>query len=410
MARILVTDGEQRAALAAVRSLGRSGHDVFVCAAERYSIAGGSRYATAEKASPSPLVRPGAFARWVSEFVRAERIDVVLPISEAALTSLLPVRRTIGGAVIPFPDEDTVRRICDKAAVLDVAARIGIAVPRETRLDRPPIAGLDGIGDIGFPLVIKPTRSVVGTGAGALKFTAVHARDEAALALALAAFPRESYPLLIQQRVVGPGIGVFILLVDGEVVAAFGHRRIREKPPAGGVSVYRASVTVPPDLLHQSVALLRELEWEGVAMVEYKQDVHTGRHYLMEVNGRLWGSLQLAIDAGVDFPALLVAAALGESVVPVRNYGAVRTRWLMGDIDHLLARLRHDAVELDLPPDAAGRARCVIDFLAAFKPGIRNEVFRWSDPVPAFREIIGWLSDFAVRSGRRSALPVEVSA
>ncbi len=51
-------------------------------------------------------------------------------------------------------------------------------------------------------------------------------------------------------------------------------------------------------------------------MVEFKADARTGTPYLMEINGRFWGSLQLAIDAGVDFPAILVAAALGAPIPP----------------------------------------------------------------------------------------------
>src|SRR5678815_1154177 len=100
----------------------------------------------------------------------------------------------------------------------------------------------------------------------------------------------------------------------------FAHRRIREKPPSGGVSVLSESVAADPETVRKSLALLSALDWNGTAMVEYKQDRVTGQRYLMEINGRFWGSLQLAIDAGVDFPALLVAAALGEHPAPVTQY------------------------------------------------------------------------------------------
>ena len=82
--------------------------------------------------------------------------------------------------------------------------------------------------------------------------------------------------------------------------AVFAHRRLREKPPSGGVSVYRESVAPDPSLVARAAALLAGLGWRGVAMVEMKTDARTGTPYLMEVNGRFWGSLQLAVDAGVD--------------------------------------------------------------------------------------------------------------
>jgi predicted ATP-grasp superfamily ATP-dependent carboligase len=199
--------------------------------------------------------------------------------------------------------------------------------------------------------------------------------------------------LLLQQRIVGPGVGVFVLLASGELLGAFGHRRILEKPPSGGVSACSESVPLAPALLEQSVALLRRLGWEGAAMVEYKLDRATGTPYLMEVNGRLWGSLQLAIDAGVDFPRLLVENALGNPVTVVRDWRVgVRCRWRLGEVDHLLARVRHSARELSLPEDAPSLGRALGHaVLPAWRPGRRGEVFRWTDPRPGIHEFRNWI-------------------
>ena len=126
-------------------------------------------------------------------------------------------------------------------------------------------------------------------------------------------------------------------------------------------------------------------------MVEYKVDAATGTPYLMEINGRFWGSLQLAIDAGVDFPALLVDCALGApaDVAPTPRPG-VRGRWWWGDVDHLLARLRRSPAQLSLPPGAPSRARAALAFLA-IGPAVRDAVLRVSDPVPFVLETVQWL-------------------
>jgi hypothetical protein len=53
----------------------------------------------------------------------------------------------------------------------------------------------------------------------------------------------------------------------------------------------------------------------------------------MEVNGRFWTSLQLAIDAGVDFPRLWLALLQGQCVEPAPTYTVgVTARWLWGDV------------------------------------------------------------------------------
>jgi len=385
-ARVLVTDGEQRTALAVVRSLGRAGHRSIVCAGSRRSLAGVSRYVEAEAIVPSALEEPRRFVEAVRDVVRERQVEFVLPLTEAAMLALLPVRDTLGAA-IPAPEAESFRRISDKGMLFEVAREVGIAVPQQRRVASAESADWAGVTALGFPLVLKPARSV----AGGLKLSVRHAADERELQSARSTLPASAYPLLAQRRVVGPGVGIFLLVWDGETRAVFSHRRIREKPPAGGVSVYRESIAADPSLVARSRALLDRFDWRGVAMIEYKLDTATGTPYLMEINGRFWGSLQLAVDAGVDFPALLIALARGERPAPVTRYRTgVRSRWWWGDVDHLLARLLHSGRELDLPPGAPGRLRAVLDFLTLWRPGDRGEVFRWSDPRPAWRETRNW--------------------
>ena len=390
---ILVTDGEQRAALAVVRSLGRAGYRVAVASARGGSLAGASRCAAQEIAVGDPLNDERAFADGIARVVRAERVDVLLPIGDGALFALLPRRSDVHPAVIPFPDLDQVRAVADKRGVADAAAGAGIAVPAQELLGSPPDAAALDLPRVSYPAVLKPTRSVTQRADGTRdKHTVRYARTPAELGAALASFPAHVYPLLLQQRVVGPGVGIFLLLWEGRVAAAFAHQRIREKPPAGGVSVYRESIAADPDLVARSRALLDRFAWNGVAMIEYKIDAATGTPYLMEINGRFWGSLQLAIDAGVDFPRLLVDLALGGDPQPPPSYRVgVRSRWWMGDIDHLLARLRRSPEQLALPPGSPGRLAALRDFLLLWRPGDRSEVFRFDDPAPALREMGEWL-------------------
>src|SRR6185503_9660028 len=158
----------------------------------------------------------------------------------------------------------------------------------------------------------------------------------------LAALPTAAFPVLLQRRVSGVGEGFFALRWGGRTVSMFAHRRLREKPPAGGVSVYRESIALDDGLMGPGLRLLEALGWNGVAMIECKREEATGRQVIMEVNGRFWGSLQLAIDAGVDFPSLLVRCAAGETVPFSADYRVgVRSRWFWGDVDHLYLRLRN---------------------------------------------------------------------
>ena len=120
-------------------------------------------------------------------------------------------------------------------------------------------------------------------------------------------------------------------------------------------------------------------------MIECKRDPDTGRHVIMEINGRFWGSVQLAIDAGIDFPLLLVRCALGELPAEPANPAyriGVRSRWFWGDVDQLYLRLTRTNDQLHVAHDHDSRLRALLRFLTVHPGRDRCEVWRWSDPLP----------------------------
>jgi predicted ATP-grasp superfamily ATP-dependent carboligase len=392
MRSVLVTDGDERAALAVVRSLGRAGYAVHVCGTRDRPLAAVSRRALRSFVAPDPLRAPGGFVATVAGYVATHRIDVILPITEAALLAVLGARGAFDGAAIPFPSIETFRAVNDKRSLSMAAARLGIRVPCQWEVMQPDDLASFDTAALPYPVVIKPARSVSDYGGIRAKHTVRHAQDADQFRARAAELPASAFPLLVQQRVIGAGCGVFLLRWANETVAAFAHRRIREKPPAGGVSVYAEAVPLNSTLVQQSEQLLASFAWQGVAMIEYKMDEATDSAYLMEVNGRFWGSLQLAIDAGVDFPLLLLQCTLGEDVPQQSGYRTgTRGRWWWGEVDHVLARLRRSDAELALPPGSPTRRAVLADFLARWRPHERDAVFRLDDPLPFLYESARWL-------------------
>lgn len=389
---VIVTDGEQRAALAVVRSLGRAGWRTIVCSTSKKSLAGGSRFASLEATVPDPLTAPTAFAETVACLASQHNAALVLPIAEPALLAVLDALPTFRETVIPIPTAAAFRGVSDKGRLLARAAAAGLAVPAQITLSTPEEIREVDPAALSYPLVVKPIRSVAEGGRRRIGLRVAHARDEGELTLRLGQLPAEGFPVLLQQRIIGPGVGIFLLLWNGDCRAVFAHRRILEKPPSGGVSVYREAIAAPADLVRCSRMLLETFGWNGVAMVEFKVDAGTGTPYLMEVNGRFWGSLQLAIDAGVDFPRLLAGAALDEpGKEPPAYRPGVRSRWSMGVVDHLLARMRHSDLSLGLAPDAPSRLKTASMILRSIaRPADRDEILRVNDPAPFVRELSAW--------------------
>lgn len=374
--RILLPDGDERSTLAAARALLASGHLVTVAGRSRWSLAGVARGVVPVRLAADPLHdRPG-YVAGVARLAALHRADVVLPVTDASVDALLEGRTELPAAArLPFPPLAVWRRATDKGATLAAAERAGLERPETLALADAEAALPDGTF---FPAVLKPHRSVAAeNGTGARKLGVIAVQDRETCAVQLHVLPTSAFPVLLQREIHGPGEGLFLLRWGGRFLAEFAHRRLREKPPWGGVSVYRESIAPPPGLLAAGRAMLEELDWEGVAMIECKRDLATGRHAFMEINGRLWGSLQLALDAGVDFPTLLVRAAAGEMVAPVRAYRVgVRSRWFWGDVDHLYLRLRHG-------PDRSG---AVSAFLHHRRGRDREEIWRWRDPRPFMLE------------------------
>lgn len=389
---VLVTDGEERASLAAVRSLGRAGYEVGVAARAPRCLAGASRHAARTWCAPDPLTEPSAYVEALRGIVREAAIDVLLPMTEASLLAVLPRRDRLDGVEVPFPPFDRFRAITDKARVVAEARELGIAAPRQVILEGPDPGYRGTVETLDFPVVLKPARSIGEAGQVQRKVGVVHVDTPEGLPSALEGLSPQAYPLLIQEKVEGSGAGVFLLVRGGDVIASFAHRRIREKPPSGGVSVCRESVAADSDLVECSRALLERFGWDGVAMVEFRVEQDSGEPYIMEVNPRFWGSLQLAIDAGVDFPRLLVDAALGREVEPVTTYElGVRSRWWWGEVDHLLARVKEALGSHGAVPALRQLISTTRDLLGGWGGAVRPEVWSWSDPAPFLHETVGWL-------------------
>jgi len=399
---VLVTDGDQRATLAVVRSLGRRGIPVVVGAERSGSLAASSRYASGEWVHPSPMTDPSGFQESLRVRLRANPSGILLPMTEVACLLLAEMAGDVPPSLrLALPDPEAFSLASDKGELLHLAERLGVPIPR-TVFPGDVQQGVESARELTYPVVLKPRRSRVRMPEGWLQGSVQYAHSPTELADKLRAAPKGQPLPLVQERVVGPGAGAFALFSRGEPKALFAHRRLREKPPSGGVSVLRESVRIEGPLREHACRLLSALRWHGVAMVEFKIEEATGIPRLMEINPRFWGSLQLSIDAGVDFPYLLYRVLSGDDPPPVETYEeGVRTRWLLGDVDHLLQIWLKRRSSLSLPEGHPGRLGTLRDFLRSFGRDTRSEVWSREDPGPARRELSDYVGGLLHGARRR---------
>ncbi|SLM50196.1 conserved protein of unknown function [Nitrospira japonica] len=386
---VLVTDGDERSALAVTRGLGQAGIPVVVGAETDSSLAGASRYCVSRWRYPSPLTNPMQFISSLAEAIRQLNISAVMPVTDASMQAVTEYRERLGlSKTHGLPSWESYNSVSDKYGLCHLAVELGVPIPSTIFVEQGvPPADTEVLGD--YPLIVKPRRSLMSVN-GHWARTSVHrvgSREELNQLYRTVPYLRE--PSLIQKCIEGEGQGVFALCNAGDPVALFAHRRLREKPPSGGVSVLRESIALPKEMTDHAVRLLKKVGWHGVAMVEFKVEHGTGIPNLMEINGRFWGSLQLALDAGLNLPNLLYRLAVQHPVaMPASTYRTgVRSRWLLGDLDHLLMRTFKSDEALRLPSGYPSRLRSTTEFVHFWQKDLYYEIERWDDLGPARYEL-----------------------
>ena len=395
----LVTDGDQRATLAVVRALGEAGVSITVGSERPNSLAGSSRYCAKRLCYPSPCNDPDGFQASVREELQANHYRILIPMTDVTMRLASQMRSGIARETcLPVPSEEQIRRAQDKRLTLLLANKVGIACPKTFMLDESESLA-EVASRVPYPVVIKPRFSWWLRDGRWVSGTVQYAHNNKQLADQYHESHLNIPAPLVQERIEGEGRGVFLLLWKGQLKAAFCHRRLREKPPWGGVSVLRESISLDQELVEKSLALLQLLDWEGPAMVEFKLDRRDGQAKLMEINGRFWGSLQLASDAGVNFPFLLYRLAKGDDVPSQFDYKVgVKSRWLLGDLDNLLIHLTHSPESNGFSIDQRSKLRATLDFMKLYEPGLHYEIFRIGDPRPGWHEWMSYIREL-LRSG-----------
>lgn len=372
--------------LSLVRELGRAGVPVHGIGRDRRALGFYSRWLGEGHMRPEGDADTLALLRRIArrsgaKFIITVSMNDALMIREAADAGKLPGLKPL------LPSLEKLNLVNDKSAICLIASRIGIEVPQTWE---PALADLAAdLPALAYPCVLKwrdPQQALDRLAARGLPLLkAEYAYDAADLRAKLERYrPAEILPM-VQSYVPGSGLGQMFVMHRGAASLRFQHQRLHEWPPEGGVSTLCESL--PPDahadLMTRSEALLREIGWEGPAMVEYRYDERSGRAVLMEINGRFWGSLPLASHAGAPFGlATYYALGLDRALPALQTYEAgLRCRFMIAETRRLLRilfALRHI-------PDRSlrfSKLREVGGFLAGFLRKPRYYVFSWRDPLP----------------------------
>lgn len=341
----VVTDGIWRKSLSAIRSLGKAGYRVGVVGDSWLTPGFWSTYTRDRCVAPDAADHPDLFWAKLSAFLkelghRHGIKPVLLPMEEATVRVCLDHLNELNQlAVFLLPDRAAYETASNKRRTQELAARLKLDHPRsiepESARELADVLAKKLTTKAGWrDFVVKPQN---GSGSHGILYGSDLKGDED-----WSAAWHTYGPLSLQERIPaqGRGLGASLLFDrEGRYINGFVHERLQEYPVSGGPSTDRRGIR-DEKLLADSRRLLEHLGWRGVAMVEWKEDPVSHRRLLLEINPRFWGSLELAVRSGADFPRWYALLAQGERLPEGMGYReGIRSRWMLpGEILRFLTQ------------------------------------------------------------------------
>lgn len=366
--------------IAVIRSLGRAGFRVIACSPKPDALGFLSSYCAASCVQPED-----GFESWLGSLISRERIDLIIP-SESFLLRIRPFFSSVQHLMALPEREETVYAAFSKYDLFRRSQEAGLisALPPYLLVESSQSDDAQ-LSALGFPLFIKADAVAGLGGADGGVFSADSV--ESARRIITEKF-RQYSRLLVQGYVPGVGVGVFLIRWNGCFVAEFMHRRLHEDPHIRGVSSYRCSWK-NRDIMADAKRRMECMNWQGVGMLEYRWNPNDGCFYLLEFNSRFWGSLHLALLAGVDFPLYLADLFFAHDVLTVADYRMVRARVAFpGEIGYVMSCVRDKNLGM------AKRLWKPIEFiLLGMNPLIHADLIFPEDSKLYFIRAVRWLRD-----------------
>lgn len=365
--RVLVTAGENKSALACVRSLAAADIEVHVSADSAMTIAGWSRFASKRHTLTSSKKDGLAFCRELIELQQQYAFSAILLVCDYEIGAWLNHGSEMQAServdeVVAIPGKEAFACARDKSLTIRTALAAGVPCPATWFPNDEPLEKI--LAEAIYPLIIKPNISE-----GARGITLVENPDD--LKSKLRQVEQRWGPCHLQEYIPAGGTQYKAdVIVDrqGKQHARFVCRKVRYYPVSGGSSTL--IVSERDEQVERSMnRLVDRLNWLGFADFDFIVDPRDGEAKLIECNPRFPESLSVNIFAGVDVPWLMYCLIYRGTIPLQQEWKEGRySRFLAGDIMWFLSS-----------PD---RFRTEPSFFRFFGREMSYYIERLSDPGP----------------------------
>jgi len=395
---ILLTGSWVRTAYVAAESLAKAGWEVFVCGSNFLSMTRFSRFIQGFDLVSNPFKEPEQYVKELAQIVKQREIDVLLPVHEDALSIQTYRHYFPENLIIACASEKELLIVLDKYEIIKIAEAAQVGVPQTYAPYS--IAEVDFLAKtLGFPLIIKTRRGNSGKGVFRVN-SAQEAVNKYQEVIENFSLTSTQMPIL-QQYLEGSLYGGCFLAKEGEVKACFIEHYLRCKEEGFGTSVLRKPCVFPL-LEDYTKKMAQKLKWTGIGHFDFIVNAEKTSAYLIEMNPRFWGALNLAVKNGYDFPRGLITMLTSdepdnESFQPVTV--PISSLWIAGEMIAGVAEFR------------SGKSMALLMSLKRILfPGraCKYDDFRWHDPLPLLVELAHYGSSFISSGGKINPVYTEM--
>ena len=326
MANILVPDYAGQQVIAGIKSLSLHG-DICDLAWEirNYDRLVKSKYIRRLHSIPPAREDSNGYAQGLVELLKSHPYDMIIPFGNDANHAVNRAQDELRKYTrLLTPSRLSHEIAYDKQTTAQHCRAVGIDAPATffdyAEADLPSIANT-----LRYPVVIKARR---GSGVKAGLRYAANKNELLAKYRELSGLIHDNDRLqsanpIIQEFIPGYVHDACLLMENGKTLAALTQIRHLMYPVTGGVGAINYT-THNPELKAAAIRLMESLDWTGPAQVEFKYDERDKKYKLIEINPKLWGTLDLSIQSGVSFPVLIRDLLMGEKITqPTYNAGNV---------------------------------------------------------------------------------------
>ncbi|MGV6849634.1 MAG: ATP-grasp domain-containing protein [Marinibacterium sp.] len=230
------------------------------------------------------------------EFARSLHAEVIIPIDLPSIRGLTAHAEMLSPCrLFPVPSGDILNLLDNKWGFYQMLGIMEVPAPRSALIHSPDDPNVDAIG---FPAIVKPL--AMGGGIGVYR---VGGRGD--MYAVLSDWPAGQFPFLMQQFIPGTDTDISLLAQHGQILAWTAQTWEDEDT----LCFHRDDEAV--DFAARIVA---DCDYCGVAHIDMRRDSRDGKLYVIECNPRFWGTVDATLATGINFPALGMRVAMGETV------------------------------------------------------------------------------------------------